>query len=198
MDLPRRGPGGWFRRLWPDRNPLRRASDRVEALIMGALLLVFLAGAPLLAIWAGRSADDSMRHLAKSQASSRYVAATLLRTVPPPQHDDFGSTGSSHARASWTGPDGQHRTGTVAAPAGARAGSKVMIWTDKSGQQAGAPLPRGQVAGQAFLAGTFAVATYGLLLICAGLLARARLDRRRLAAWDSEWQVAGPLWSSRR
>jgi hypothetical protein len=33
-----------MRRLRPDRNPLRRTADRVEAAIMAGLLAVFLAG----------------------------------------------------------------------------------------------------------------------------------------------------------
>ena len=35
------------RRLWPDRNPLRRAADRVEFAIAALLLVALLAGVPL-------------------------------------------------------------------------------------------------------------------------------------------------------
>jgi hypothetical protein len=35
------------------------------------------------------------------------------------------------------------------------------------------------------------------LLICYWL-ARLVLDRRRLAAWTSEWSLTGPRWTSRR
>jgi hypothetical protein len=31
--------------LWPDRNPLRRTVDRVEAMVVGGLVVAFLAGA---------------------------------------------------------------------------------------------------------------------------------------------------------
>ena len=31
------------RGLWPDRNPLRRTSDRIEAVIAGGLVVAFLA-----------------------------------------------------------------------------------------------------------------------------------------------------------
>ena len=34
------------RGLWPDRNPLRRTLDRIEAAIAGGLAVAFLAGAP--------------------------------------------------------------------------------------------------------------------------------------------------------
>jgi len=52
------------RGLWSDRNPLRRTMDRVEAIIMGGLVVAFLAGAPLAAIAAG--------HVAYSAGSRCY------------------------------------------------------------------------------------------------------------------------------
>ncbi len=39
-----------MRRLWPDRNPLRRAADRAEAAVMAGLLAMFLVGVPLAAV----------------------------------------------------------------------------------------------------------------------------------------------------
>jgi hypothetical protein len=37
----------------------------------------------------------------------------------------------------------------------------------------------------------------GVLLVCAGVVARSRLDRRRIAIWDADWQVTGPQWTRR-
>src|SRR5215470_16572925 len=45
-----RGVRGW----WPDGNPLRRRCDRAEAALLTALVAGFVAGAPLLALPAGR------------------------------------------------------------------------------------------------------------------------------------------------
>jgi hypothetical protein len=39
-----------IRRLWPDRNPLRRTADRIEAVVMAGLLVLFLAAVPLAVI----------------------------------------------------------------------------------------------------------------------------------------------------
>jgi hypothetical protein len=51
------GQAAWRRRLWrgwwPGRNPQRRASDRIEAVIVGLLVAGFLAGAPVLGVAAG-------------------------------------------------------------------------------------------------------------------------------------------------
>ncbi len=41
---------GVVRGLWPDRNPLRRSSDRAEAGIIAGLAAAFLIGAPLIAV----------------------------------------------------------------------------------------------------------------------------------------------------
>jgi hypothetical protein len=38
----------------------------------------------------------------------------------------------------------------------------------------------------------------GLLLGCACLLAGGALGRRRMAAWDADWQATEPLWTRRR
>ena len=43
----------WLRGLWPDRDPFRRASDRAEATVVAAALVIFLIGGPLLALAAG-------------------------------------------------------------------------------------------------------------------------------------------------
>jgi hypothetical protein len=38
----------------------------------------------------------------------------------------------------------------------------------------------------------------GLLLAGAGLLAHGVLGRRRMAAWDADWQATGPQWTKHR
>jgi hypothetical protein len=42
------------RGLWPDRNPLRRSSDRAEAGMLVVLIMAFVLGAPLVALIAWR------------------------------------------------------------------------------------------------------------------------------------------------
>ncbi len=38
----------------------------------------------------------------------------------------------------------------------------------------------------------------GIVLIICYRLCRLALDRRRLAAWESDWALIGPRWTSRR
>ena len=38
----------------------------------------------------------------------------------------------------------------------------------------------------------------GFIVLCTGLLAHAVLGRRRLAAWDTDWQATEPQWTMGR
>ena len=82
-------PGvGWARRLlwrvWPDRNPLRRAADRAERALLVVLFALFAAGIPAAALavghWAGTGAARAARVVAATQ---RPVSAHLLHSAPP-------------------------------------------------------------------------------------------------------------------
>lgn len=189
----------WLRAWWPDRNPLRRTSDRVEAAILAAALVVFLAGAPLLAVfawhWAGTAALRVQQH---QQSSWHQVSAVLLASPRPIVDIGYGGVVGSEVRARWTAPDGTVRTGEVPGPAGARVGSTVRVWVDQSGALTGPPLRAEQATGQAVLAGVLAPCVLGAVLICAVSLGVYVLDRRRLASWAAEWRTTGPRWNSRR
>ncbi len=178
----------------PDRNPLRRGSDRAETAVLGVLLAAFLAGAPFAAHVAGSwTYATSAREAQGQQAAIHQVRATLRQAAPLSVVD-----GGAAADAWWKAPDGQVRTGQVVAPAGAPAGSTVMVWVSQSGQLANTPLQRYQVTGRANAARALAVVGLAVTLLFAGWAARWALDRRRLAAWDAEWLVNEPRWSSRR
>ena len=98
----------------------------------------------------------------------------------------------------WAALDGTPRTGEISAAAGTRVGSTVMVWTGASGRLTGAPLPHTMVAGGAFRAALLTPLGLAVCLLGAGMLVHGALDRRRLAAWDAEWSVTGPHWTSRR
>jgi hypothetical protein len=71
------------RRVGVDRNPLRRRSDRVEAWLTLAMVVMILVAGPL-AAW--RAADaayrDSTRALERDQQHRFEVPATLAEDVP--------------------------------------------------------------------------------------------------------------------
>ncbi len=189
----------WLRGLWPDRNPLRRASDRLAAAIVGMTLLAFLVGAPIAALAAGRWAGGAALHVARSQhASWRQVPAVLLANAPASVDVGYGGVSLPGVRARWTAPDGTVRRGYVEAASGARAGSTVLIWVNRAGQLTGPPLRHDQVTGQEMVGMVIAPFALGGLLLCAAALGLQAVDRRRLNAWDAEWRGVGPRWSSLR
>jgi hypothetical protein len=189
------GAGRAVRGLWPDRNPLRRTLDRVEAVIVAGLAIAFLAGAPLAAVTAAHVAAAIGARTAQAQRSWHRLPAVLLADVPG---SGYGRSGPV-ARARWAAPGGRARTGTVSAPPGARAGSTVLVWADASGNMAKAPpLRLAQVNDHAVLAAAAASVVLGYLLACVGLLACGALGRRRLAAWDADWRATEPRWTRRR
>ncbi|HEY2130448.1 MAG TPA: hypothetical protein VGH77_25040 [Streptosporangiaceae bacterium] len=189
----------WLRGYWPDRNPLRRTADRVEAAIIAAALVLFLAGAPLLALFAWHWANAAaLRMQHRQQSSWHQVSAVLLANARPVVDIGYGGVPGSEVPARWTAPDGTARTGDVPAPASTRAGSTLRLWVDESGAQTGPPLRAQQAAGQAALASVLAPFALGTVLICAVSLAVYILDRRRLAAWAADWRATGPRWNSHR
>ena len=180
-----------------DRNPLRRRSDRTETVVLGALLAIFLAAAPFAAHAAGSWAYTlSARQAQVQRATVHQVPATLLE--PAPTWSAYTNGVAPGVDARWRAPDGRMRTGELFVSAGAAAGSTILVWTNRAGQLAGPPLEPVQLASRAQMAAVAAAASIAVTLIVAGWLARRSLDRRRLAAWDADWQATGPRWSPRR
>jgi hypothetical protein len=196
---PRRPRALWLRAWWPDRNPLRRTSDRVETAIVAAALVLFLAGAPLLTLFAWHWADATALRVQQQQQSSWHqVSAVLLANAQPVIDIGYGGVAGPEVPARWTAPDGTARTGDVPAPASAQAGRTVRIWVAESGALTGPPLRPEQATGQAAMASVLAPFVLGTVLICAVSLARYVLNRRRLASWAADWRAAGPRWNSHR
>lgn len=196
---PRRtGLAALLRRWRPDRNPLRRTADRAEAVVMAALLLAFLACAPLAALAASHGVASAGARAERAEAGWHRVRAVLLQSALEPAHARFQAALLPTARARWTAPDGAQRTGVVYAPRGATAGATVTVWTNDSGQPTGVPVQPVDVTARTILAASVAVGVVAALASCAGLLAHWLLDRRRLAAWDAEWSQTGPQWTGQR
>src|SRR5215813_1445995 len=179
----RRTRRGWLPRLvclWrPDRNPLRRTADRVEAAVIAVLIAVFLGGAPLAALTAGRAAAAGSASTGHPPASRHQVAAVLLRKAPARAHPMFQVALRALVPARWTAPDGTSRTGQIYAPEGAQAGSIVAVWTDGSGRLTRSPSHWSDELGDIALAASLAAAAaVAAVLALAGLLTRWVLDRR--------------------
>jgi hypothetical protein len=184
-------------RVGLDANPLRRRTDKIATFLAALSLLVFLVGAPLLAIsaygWAGRVGAAEQR----AERSWHTVPAVLLKSVPGPDSFASGLFSYSWVPARWTAPDGQARTGNIAVEVGMAAGRQVRIWVDGAGRPTDAPLTARAVHARATtvaLVATLVMLTALSLLAWAG---RKLLDRRRLADWELAWAIVGPQWTKR-
>ncbi len=191
-------PGGALSRmarLLIGRNALRRPCDRAEGVIVMLLAVLFLA--------ALAAAPSFGEHLYQSQragaAHLHQVTAVLTQNGPSDSYVALDGV----ATARWRAPDGHERTGilstnTVPAISGATAGTRVPVWLTSSGQPTAPPVSAVDSLFASVVIAACAVCGAAIaLLVCYGLC-RVVLDRRRLAAWTSEWSLIGPLWTSRR
>src|SRR6201992_834811 len=76
---------GRFVRRWRfDRNPLRRATDRVETAVLAVLVAAFLIGAPAAALATGAWMHGMAQRAQLAQEASRsQVTAVVLAVTPP-------------------------------------------------------------------------------------------------------------------
>ena len=188
------------RRLGVGRNPLRRRTDRIEAVIILATMILLLVAVPLAAFVVGRQAGDlALRQAHARQAAEHAVTAVLLQQAPPTgAPDPYTSVQWTTVLARWQPPGQRPRSGEVPAPAGTRAGRTVTVWTDASGAITSPPPDQRMIVGDVCIATVATWLIMSSLVLGSSGLARRALDRRRLRAWDAEWRVAGLLWSCDR
>jgi hypothetical protein len=181
-------------RLLIGPSKLRRPSDRIEGAVVALLSAAFLA-AMAYAAWLGWGLCR-----AEATAAARLHPAVAVLTRPTPA--DSGIPGTD-AAARWRAPDGHQRSGVltpVTAPGiwGAPLGTKVQVWLSASGTPVPPPPGTAAVAITAVVIGTATAGAAGIALGLCYLLCRTLLDRRRLAAWESDWELTGPRWTTHR
>jgi hypothetical protein len=178
-----------------DRNPLRRATDRVETTVLALLVAAFLLGTPFAVLATGAWAHGTARQAQLAQEASRRQVTAVVLAVTAPRSGVDNTLWQAQAR--WTAPDGRVVAREVPVPFGTAAGGKLQVWTDLAGDLSTAPLLDSQVAGQVTLAEAFAVLGSAGVLALAAALIRWTLNKRRMAAWDADWHATGPRWTTR-
>ncbi|MFJ5266083.1 hypothetical protein ACIQAC_37055 [Streptomyces sp. NPDC088387] len=176
-----RGRQKW---LWRWRsNPLRRPSDRTEAwVVLATWALTVLVGA-----LGGLATAGSVEHsLARERAEWRPVTARLTGDAPGTAR---GSSGVDRvwAEVGWTAPDGSARSGQARVVPGSGEGSAVTVWTDPNGRLVTEPASAAQARVRSSAIGCLAGLSAAMLPIAAGGMVRARMERRRLDQWDTDW-----------
>jgi hypothetical protein len=183
------------RRLGLDRNPLRRRTDKVAACVAVALIAVFLAGAPVLAMVAVGWADRATAAEHQAARSWRQVPAVLQQAAPAPPA--WALSGYTWARARWTAPDGRARAGQIPVSHSPPAGRTVPLWVDTAGSPIVPPPGRQAAPARQAAAAVIVVFILGIALLCLACAGRWVLDRRRLAEWEAGWAAVGPQWTRR-
>ena len=188
------------RRLWMGGSPLRRRTDRIEAWITAGLLAVFLAGAPLAGIAAGRWVQQGGLREQRAQQSWHQVPAVLLQSAPPLSSVYFRTSWNPEVQvlARWPGPGGRARTGEVWVPPALQAGQTTPVWVNGSGRPTGPPLGWSALVKREIGAGILAPLALAVLLLGVARAVRWAMDRRRLAGWESGWALIGPRWTKHR
>ena len=187
---------GRFVRRWRfDRNPLRRATDRVETAVLAVLVAAFLIGVPYAALATGAWMYGTAQRAQLAQEASRHQVTAVVLAVTAPAAGDDQLVWQAQAR--WKAPSGQQVTREVPVPSSTPVGGTLQVWTDRSGAFTTAPLLDSQVAGQAAAGEALGVIASACVLTVAGALALWALNKRRMAAWDADWHATGPRWTTR-
>ncbi len=183
------------RRLGRHRNPLRRRSDVLEAWLLPAAAVVFLALCPVVAGLTGMWVRADNAATQRAQQSWHPVSAVLLRAAPGPEFIDQGAnTWTAWEPARWT-LDGRQHTGSVPVAAGSPAGSTQTVWLDSHGRVHVPPLTGAQLGQMVGAAMLISLAGLAVVVSILTVLARWMLNRRRLAGWEAGWLAVGPTWS---
>jgi hypothetical protein len=193
--------GRWYCRLvrgfLPDRNPLRRACDRVETFLLAGLFATAVAAAPFAAQAASHAAHSGAVRAQQAQLAARHqVPAVLTQGAGLSVGAYLGAL--IPVQATWTSVTGVKHAGQIMATAGSAKGSVVIVWTDAAGNLTNPPLQPTQVAGQGYMAALGAIVGVGVVYLCATVIMLRVLNRRRMAAWAADWAVTAPAWNRQR
>ncbi len=179
-----------------DRNPLRRASDRVETIVVTALLALFLVGAPVAALVAGGWAHSAAQRAERIQQASRQEVSATLLLIPASRASDGPAVVSWAGALHWVAPDGRAVTTSLAVPIEMLGRERTLpVWSTVQGQLAPPPMNGLQVTALTGLSAVVAAVAATLTLLLSAVGARLVLNRRRMAAWDADWRVTAPRWT---
>ncbi|MGO4443426.1 hypothetical protein AB4Z42_08705 [Mycobacterium sp. 2YAF39] len=162
------------------RNPLVRASDRIEALAIAVAVMVSLLAVPLAGA-VGTTVHDSRRDVYSQQHHSRHlVTATITGDIAA---QDNSRTSTATVAARWSAAGAEH-SGEVSAQSETKPGDELAVWVDDKGALTDAPTSTTRAGVDAVTAALFmwAGATAAAALLFAGT--GAVCDRIRAIRWQ--------------
>ena len=166
---------------WPifglfGRNPLLRASDRIEALVLALAVMVLLLAVPV-----GTAVHDSRRDVYAQQHHTRHLVTATITDDTAAQNISRTNTATMAAR--WSAAGAEH-TGPVTAQSATKPGDHVAIWVDNNGALTDEPTPTTRAGVDAVTATLvmWAGVTAAAAILLAGT--RAVCDRIRATRWQ--------------
>jgi hypothetical protein len=179
------------------RNPLKRGSDRAEAVVVLIAAVLLLIGAPLVGIATGvRLADSATR----PGADWHQVPAVLVHRSPPAPAVFGVDNGHQRVRAEvrWSAANGTPHTGQALVRPDQPAGARTEVWLDGRGVLRESPPDPVRAEVRAVIYGTAAAGGAAAVVGCGWLITRVCLDRHRATLLDREWALIGPVWRRHR
>ncbi|MGH3675758.1 MAG: Rv1733c family protein [Mycobacterium sp.] len=164
------------------RDPLVRATDRIEALVLVLAVVVSLLAIPITAA-AGTAVYDSLRQVYAEQADTRHTVAATVTDVPASQQ--ILRTATTTVSARWNAAGAEH-TGAVKAQSTTKTGDTVEIWVDNNGAQAPAPTPTTRAAMEAATGALVIWISVAAIAATLYTLTRAVCDRIRFTGWQHD------------
>ncbi|MEW2611163.1 hypothetical protein AB0937_13310 [Streptomyces sp. NPDC047880] len=183
------------KRLWRWRsNPLRRRDDIIESWMVLVVWAVIVCGGAVAGPVTAQTAQDGF---ARERTELNPVRAVVLTNAAQSPASVEGSAYRTLATVRWLHPDGTYRTGRTLVSSHAQPGAQVTVWVDARDKLATPPTGPVDALVSSVLLGLGSVSVLAGATLGTASLARRCLDRRRMARWDAEWRLVGPLWSQR-
>ena len=190
-----------LRRFSLGSGPLKRRSDRIQAIGRFLVALSFLV-APPLAVAAATATTAQFQSVADAEAAERSrTRAVLLEDAGSPRRDISGEGGApqqlAQVQARWSRPDGTAREGIVLIPPRTRLGTAVPVWVDREGNLTRAPRDRADISNSSYVVGALLLLGVPLTTWALYAVLCCTLDARRERLWGREWAAVEPDWNSR-
>jgi hypothetical protein len=162
------------------RNPLLRATDRIEALAAAVAVMVSLLAIPVAAA-VGTAIHDSRRDAYAQQHHTRHLVTATITDDTAAQKISRTNTVTMAAR--WSAAGAEH-TGVVTAQSATKPGDHVAIWVDNNGALTDEPTSTSRAGVDAVTVALFmwAGVTAGAAVLVAGI--EALCNRIRAIRWQ--------------
>ena len=163
------------------------------------LLALWLLVLPPVVVGGSLWWKDLSTTVAEQHASRYLTTAVTVADAPEFVMTERGIqlTDRVPVQARWISVTGATRTGTVLTTAGLPAASQQTVWIDRDGQLVDPPMTSSSAMILVVLCTAGVWLCWSCLLYGARSVLRYRLNRQRIADWETEWLQVEPVWSGR-